>query len=160
RRASPGRSSTSSAERSTCCSRGCPESSSRTTAAGTPRRCSRRCSRVFPTASPPNRCPRSWRRSAAPTCRRRDVSVQPQGLETDVAGLAAHVGTHLGYSEWRTMTQDEVDRFADLTNDHNWIHVDRERAKIGPFGGTIAHGYLTLALLAPLMLELLRVDGA
>ena len=88
------------------------------------------------------------------------MSVQPQGLETDIAGLAAHAGTHLGYSEWRAMTQDEVDRFADLTHDHNWIHVDRERAKSGPFGGTIAHGYLTLALLAPLMLELLRVEGA
>ena len=83
-----------------------------------------------------------------------------QGLETDIAGLASHVGTQLGHSEWRTMTQDEVDRFADLTHDHNWIHVDRERAKGGPFGGTIAHGYLTVSLLAPLMLELLRVEGA
>jgi acyl dehydratase len=83
-----------------------------------------------------------------------------QGLDTDVSGLAAHAGTHLGFSEWRTMTQDEVDAFADLTGDHNWIHVDRERAAGGPFGGTIAHGYLTLSLLAPLMLELLRVEGA
>jgi acyl dehydratase len=83
-----------------------------------------------------------------------------RGLDTDVAGLAAHAGTHLGYSGWRTMTQDEVDRFADLTNDHNWIHVDRERAGSGPFGGTIAHGYLTLSLLAPLMLELVNVRGA
>lgn len=82
------------------------------------------------------------------------------GIDTDVAGLAAHAGSHLGYSEWRVMTQEEVDRFADLTHDHNWIHVDPERAASGPFGGTIAHGYLTLSLLAPLVLELMRVRGA
>lgn len=81
-------------------------------------------------------------------------------VRTDLAGLADHVGSHLGYSAWRVMTQDEVDRFADLTRDHNWIHVDRERAAAGPFGGTIAHGYLTLSLVAPLMLELLQVEGA
>lgn len=81
-------------------------------------------------------------------------------VRTDLAGLAAHAGSHLGYSEWHVMTQDEVDRFADLTRDHNWIHVDRERAAAGPFGSTIAHGYLTLSLVAPLMLELLQVDGA
>jgi acyl dehydratase len=83
-----------------------------------------------------------------------------RGIDTDVAGLAAYAGTHLGHGDWRTMTQDEVDRFADLTDDHNWIHVDRERARSGPFGGTVAHGYLTLSLLAPLMLELVRVEGA
>jgi acyl dehydratase len=81
-------------------------------------------------------------------------------VRTGLAGLAAHMGSHLGYSEWQVMTQDEVDRFADLTRDHNWIHVDRERAAAGPFGGTIAHGYLTLSLVAPLMLELLQVEDA
>jgi acyl dehydratase len=52
------------------------------------------------------------------------------------------VGKHLGHSEWLTMEQDRVDKFADATDDHQWIHVDVERAKTGPFGATIAHGYL------------------
>jgi acyl dehydratase len=82
------------------------------------------------------------------------------GLDTDLAGLAAHVGSHLGYTHWREMTQERVDRFADVTEDHNYIHVDVERAAEGPFGGTVAHGYLTLSLLAPLVGELLRVEGA
>jgi acyl dehydratase len=81
------------------------------------------------------------------------------GLHTNLAGLRDHAGSHLGYTEWREMTQDRVDRFADVTGDHNYIHVDPERAARGPFGGTIAHGYLTLSLLAPLTSELLRVDG-
>jgi acyl dehydratase len=81
------------------------------------------------------------------------------GLDTDLAGLAAHVGSHLGHTDWREMTQGRVDRFADVTEDHNYIHVDVERAAEGPFGGTVAHGYLTLSLLAPLVGELLRVDG-
>jgi acyl dehydratase len=81
------------------------------------------------------------------------------GVRTDLAGLAGHIGSHLGYTDWRTMTQDRVDRFAAVTEDHNYIHVDPERAASGPFGGTVAHGYLTLALLAPLTTELLRIDG-
>lgn len=81
------------------------------------------------------------------------------GIDTNLAGLADHVGSHLGYTEWREMTQERVDRFADVTEDHNYIHVDPERAAEGPFGGTVAHGYLTLSLLAPLIGELLRVDG-
>jgi acyl dehydratase len=56
------------------------------------------------------------------------------------------VGTHLGYSDWLEIDQDRVNTFADATGDHQWIHVDVERAKDGPFGGTIAHGYLTLSL--------------
>lgn len=79
------------------------------------------------------------------------------GLVTDVSGLAAHVGEPLGTTRWRTFTQDEVDRFADLTDDHNFIHVDPEAAATTPFGGTIAHGYLTLAMLAPISMELLQI---
>lgn len=60
--------------------------------------------------------------------------------------LVAAVGTHLGYSDWFDVTQEKVNLFADATGDHQWIHVDPERAKDGPFGGTIAHGYLTLSL--------------
>ena len=60
--------------------------------------------------------------------------------------VAAAVGEELGTSEWLTVDQDRVNRFADATGDHQWIHVDVERAKDGPFGGTIAHGYLTLSL--------------
>jgi acyl dehydratase len=73
--------------------------------------------------------------------------------------LLAAVGTELGPSGWLTVGQDRIDRFADATDDHQWIHVDAERAAHGPFGGTIAHGYLSLSLLAPLMFELLHVEG-
>ncbi|WP_046472192.1 MaoC family dehydratase [Allosalinactinospora lopnorensis] len=66
---------------------------------------------------------------------------------TDVSELAAAEGEHLGYSDWLTITQDRIDRFADATGDHQWIHVDPERAAEGPFGTTIAHGYLSLSLL-------------
>jgi acyl dehydratase len=82
------------------------------------------------------------------------------GVDTDLAGLAGHVGSHLGYTDWREMRQERVNGFADVTEDHNYIHVDPERAAGGPFGGTVAHGYLTLSLLAPLLGELLRVEGA
>jgi acyl dehydratase len=60
--------------------------------------------------------------------------------------LAGSVGEELGTSDWLTIEQERVDRFAEATGDHQWIHVDVERAKDGPFGGTIAHGYLTLSL--------------
>ncbi len=69
------------------------------------------------------------------------------------------VGKHLGYSDWLTMEQDRVDKFADATNDHQWIHVDVERAKTGPFGATIAHGYLTLSLVSSFMPEVFEVRG-
>jgi acyl dehydratase len=82
------------------------------------------------------------------------------GLATDVAGLSAHAGEELGHTEWREMTQDRVDQFADVTEDHNFIHVDPERAKATMFGGTIAHGWLTASLLAPISQQLLRVSGA
>jgi acyl dehydratase len=81
-------------------------------------------------------------------------------LVTDVTGLLEHAGRDLGRSEWREMDQDRVDRFADVTEDHNFIHVDPQRAAATPFGGTIAHGFLTLSLLAPLLAELLVVEGA
>jgi acyl dehydratase len=73
--------------------------------------------------------------------------------------LAGAVGEHLGYSDWLTVTQERVDQFADATGDHQWIHVDPERAKKGPFGGTIAHGYLTLSLIPALMKDVYRVDN-
>ena len=85
---------------------------------------------------------------------------ETSGLVTDIAGLVDHVGSHLGYTEWREMEQDRVNRFADATDDHQYIHVDVERAKASPFGGTIAHGYLTLALLAPITTQLLKVTDA
>ena len=65
----------------------------------------------------------------------------------DAAEIAAAAGTTLGSSEWLTITQDRIDLFADATGDRQWIHVDPERAAEGPFGATIAHGYLTLSLL-------------
>ena len=66
-----------------------------------------------------------------------------QGID----GLKAKVGEHLGYSDWLEITQDRVNQFADVTEDHQWIHVDVERAKASPLGGPIAHGFLTLSLL-------------
>ena len=74
--------------------------------------------------------------------------------------VAAAVGEHLGYSEWREIDQARIDAFADTTDDHQWIHVDPERAKAGPFGTTIAHGFLTLSLVPALASEVYRVDGA
>jgi acyl dehydratase len=68
-------------------------------------------------------------------------------------------GEHLGYSQWHEVTQSQVDKFADATGDHQWIHVDAERAAQGPFGSTIAHGYLTLALLPIFMTEIFRIDN-
>ena len=80
-------------------------------------------------------------------------------MVTDIAGLKEQVGEHLGYTEWREIDQDRVNLFADATDDHQWIHVDTEKSANGPFGGTIAHGYLTLSLAAPLMSELIEVTG-
>jgi acyl dehydratase len=78
-----------------------------------------------------------------------------EGLE----GIRAHVGRELGVSGWHDVTQDEIDRFAELTNDHQWIHVDPERAKGTPFGGTIAHGYYTLSLAAMFAYEIYEITG-
>jgi acyl dehydratase len=67
-------------------------------------------------------------------------------------------GTELGTSGWRDVDQARIDRFADATDDHQWIHVDRERAAAGPFGGTIAHGFLTLSLVPALVGEVVAVE--
>lgn len=77
----------------------------------------------------------------------------------NIEGLTPLIGTHLGYSPYRTVTQEQVQLFADATGDHQWIHVDPERAATGPFGQTIAHGYLTLSLLPVLMGSIMHVDG-
>ena len=69
------------------------------------------------------------------------------------------VGQELGVSEWHEVTQDAIDAFADVTGDHQWIHVDVERAKTTPFGGTIAHGYYTLSLLPMFSYALYSLEG-
>ena len=76
-----------------------------------------------------------------------------------IADLTPLIGTHLGYSEYHTVTQEQVNLFADATGDHQWIHVDPERAKTGPFGQTIAHGYLTLSLIPVLLGSVMKVEG-
>ncbi|MFC3897423.1 MaoC family dehydratase [Lentzea rhizosphaerae] len=73
--------------------------------------------------------------------------------------LKALTGKNLGHTDWLQIDQGRVNTFADATDDHQWIHVDQDRAAEGPFGGTIAHGYLTLALLIPLMTQLLDISG-
>ena len=76
-----------------------------------------------------------------------------------LAELTAAVGADLGATEWTTIDQGRINQFADATGDHQWIHVDTEAAKQGPFGTTIGHGYLTMSLCAPLLGELLNVGG-
>jgi acyl dehydratase len=83
------------------------------------------------------------------------VSTTVHGIEE----FHSLVGTHLGYSNWVVIDQDRVNLFADATGDHQWIHVDPERAKTGPFGRAIAHGYLTLSLAPVLLGEVLTVEG-
>jgi acyl dehydratase len=70
---------------------------------------------------------------------------------TGIEGVKALAGKELGTGEWLEITQERIDAFADATDDHQWIHVDPERAKAGPFGTTIAHGFLTLSLTLPLL---------
>jgi acyl dehydratase len=81
-------------------------------------------------------------------------------MVTTLAELPSLVGKHAGYTDWQVMEQDRVNQFADATDDHQWIHVDTERAKESPFGGTIAHGFLTLSLLAPITTQLVTVSDA
>ena len=78
----------------------------------------------------------------------------------DIDELREAVGTHLGYSGWHTVTQRQIDAFAAATGDHQWIHVDPEKAAAGPFGGTIAHGYLTLSLVPMLVWQVYSVESA
>lgn len=76
-----------------------------------------------------------------------------------ISELEQAVGTHLGYSDWHTVTQQQIDTFAEATGDHQWIHVDAEKAAQGPFGTTIAHGYLTLSLVPMLSWQVYTVEG-
>lgn len=73
--------------------------------------------------------------------------------------LALPIGEVLGHSSWREITQEQVDLFAEATGDHQWIHVDVERARTGPFGTTVAHGYLTLSLVPLLLPEIIELRG-
>jgi acyl dehydratase len=82
-----------------------------------------------------------------------------QTTVTGVQGVQSLVGQQLGYSDWVEVTQEQVNQFAEATGDHQWIHVDPERAKKeSPFGGPIAHGYLTLSLLVPLVAQVLTIS--
>jgi acyl dehydratase len=77
-----------------------------------------------------------------------------------VEGVQGLVGQHLGHSDWVTISQEQVNLFAEATGDHQWIHVDVERAKAeSPFGGPVAHGYLTLSLIPMLVPQILQVTG-
>jgi acyl dehydratase len=73
--------------------------------------------------------------------------------------LVDWVGRHLGYSDWMQIDQDRIDQFADATGDHQWIHVDAERAAAGPFGATVAHGFLTLSLIPVLVSQVYTVEN-
>jgi acyl dehydratase len=73
--------------------------------------------------------------------------------------LRAAVGTEVGHGQWLDVSQERIDTFAEATGDHQWIHVDPERAASGPFGGTIAHGFLSLSLIPALTAGLTAVDG-
>ena len=83
------------------------------------------------------------------------MSINVNGLDE----LRKLSGSDLGTSEWIEVTQERINTFADATGDHQWIHVDPEKAAAGPFGAPIAHGYLTLSLFIPLFTELLDVQG-
>lgn len=76
-----------------------------------------------------------------------------------LAELQSLVGQEVAVSDWLTITQEQVDRFADATHDHQWIHVDVERARSGPFGGPIAHGFLTLSLLPRFFEMAMAIQG-
>ena len=75
------------------------------------------------------------------------------------AELEGSIGKQLGHSEWLEIDQNRINTFADATGDHQWIHVDPERAKAGPFGAPIAHGYLTLSLVSMLLPQIIEVSG-
>jgi acyl dehydratase len=78
---------------------------------------------------------------------------------TGLEEVRAHVGQELGVSRWHEVTQEDIDRFADVTGDHQWIHVDVDRARQTPWGGTIAHGYFTLSLAPMFSYELFALEG-
>ncbi|MHB1845061.1 MAG: MaoC family dehydratase [Deltaproteobacteria bacterium] len=84
----------------------------------------------------------------------------PKTVIEGIAGLRAKSGQELGKSEWRTMRYEDIVRFADVTGDHQWIHVDRARiAKESPFGAPIAHGYFSLSLIGGLFFEVLELKA-
>lgn len=97
--------------------------------------------------------------TATPTDEAPPDEATPVLTTVAMSDLPSLVGTTFGPSSWRTVTQEQVDRFADLTGDHNPIHVDPAYAAATPFGGTIVHGYFTLALVVPLMAEVIEVTG-
>ncbi|MBV6759049.1 MaoC family dehydratase [Rhodococcus opacus] len=76
-----------------------------------------------------------------------------------IAELEQAVGTHVGYSDWHVITQQQIDTFAEATGDHQWIHVDPDKAAEGPFGATIAHGYLTMSLVPMLVAQIATIEG-
>jgi acyl dehydratase len=78
-----------------------------------------------------------------------------QGIE----GVKSYAGQHIGKSGWKLITQDMIDKFADAGQDWNWVHIDPDRAASSPFGGTIAHGFLSVALLIPLKREIFLQEG-
>jgi acyl dehydratase len=90
----------------------------------------------------------------------REGTSMAQTTAEGVQGLQGLVGQHLGHSDWVEVTQEQVNLFAEATGDHQWIHVDVERAKAeSPFGGPVAHGYLTLSLVPLLMPQILEITG-
>ncbi|NHC21914.1 MaoC family dehydratase [Nocardioides sp. IC4_145] len=80
-------------------------------------------------------------------------------IAVDLEGLESCIGATAGPGPWLAVDQGRIGQFADVTEDHQWIHVDPQRAAAGPFGGTVAHGYLTLSLIPRLIEDLIAVDG-
>ncbi len=76
-----------------------------------------------------------------------------------IGALENAIGTHIGYSDWYLVTQEQIDTFAKATWDHQWIHTEPDKAALGPYGRTIAHGYLTLSLVPALTYQVYRVEG-
>jgi len=93
-------------------------------------------------------------------CHRADLSGVSSMIVLQMDKLAGSAGTDLGVSPWRLVTQEHIDQFATATGDDQWIHVDIERAKDGPYGTTIAHGYLTLSLFPVLLSDLWKLEGS
>ena len=87
------------------------------------------------------------------------MAASPQVTINGLDELKSKVGEEIGVSDWHEVTQEDVNAFADVTHDHQFIHVDPERAKETPFGGTIAHGYFTLSLAPKFSYELFSLDG-
>ncbi|HEX2398140.1 MAG TPA: MaoC family dehydratase, partial [Solirubrobacteraceae bacterium] len=93
--------------------------------------------------------------TAAPQTAKEDQMLTLTGLDE----LKGKIGQEIGVSDWHEVTQESVNEFADVTGDHNWIHVDPERAKETPFGGTIAHGFYTLSLVPRFAYEMYEIEN-